>query len=127
MKLVYYAHPVTDYGTKHETEVVRMLERAGFVVLNPNNPATDLEYKLAKITDREAAMQVFYRMIDRCDVLVFESFEDNMIGSGVWLEIQHAKFRLLPVLEVPRLDFTKLRALSYSETVERIKATKGAT
>ena len=126
MKLVYYAHPVSDYDTDHEIAGIRMLEKAGFVVLNPNNPATALEYKLAKVEDPDKAMEVFYRLIDRCDVLVFQSFEDNMISSGVSLEIDYARFHARPVFEMPYPNVLTERALTREETVKRVQALRKA-
>lgn len=122
MKLAYYAHPITDYGTELEKRVLRHLEKCGFMVINPNNPITDLEYKLAKTTGGfDRAMAVFYDLINRCDVVAFTPFHDGMISSGVKLELEYALNLGLPVLEVPLQHLTKARYLSYEDTLVRIK------
>lgn len=125
MKLAYYAHPITEYGTNLELVVMRHLEKCGFIVINPNNPITDLEYKVAKSTGGfDKAMRVFYNLIDRCDVLAFTPFHDGMISSGVKLEMQYAYNAGKPVLEVPLQGLIEARFLSYEDTLARIKEGK---
>lgn len=125
MKLAYYAHPITEYGTTLESVVMKHLEKCGFMVINPNNPITELEYRVAKSTGGfDKAMRVFYNLIDRCDVLAFTPFRDGMISSGVKLELEYAIKADKPVLEVPFQHLIKGRYLSYEDTLARIKECK---
>lgn len=113
MKKVYYAHPVTHYGTIVEELDIIILQNMGFEVINPNSENTNTAYK-------EKGMQVFFDMIDTCDVLAFRSFNDGMIGAGVKKEIEYAlAAKGLCVFELQRdiLD----RSLTVEQTRERIK------
>lgn len=125
MKLAYYAHPTTEYGTNLELMVLKHLEKCGFMVINPNNPITDLEYRVAKSTGGfDKAMRVFYNLIDRCDLVTFTPFYDGMISSGVVRELEYALNAGKPVLEVPLQHLIKARYLSYEDTLARIKEYK---
>jgi hypothetical protein len=93
---IYYAHPISDYNTQNEKDNILKLEKLGFDVLNPNNPAYEEAYKLQ-------GMQVFLDLINTCDCLVFETFDfgNSPIPAGVYKEILHAEKLGLLVMELP--------------------------
>ena len=120
MKLAYYAHPITEYGTLEETHAVKAIEHAGFVVINPNCPAIDLEYKLAKARGIDSPMfHVFHPIVQRCDVVFFRAFPDGKISSGVAMEVGWADSLGKPVFELPTQRVE--RTLTYQQTLERLK------
>lgn len=114
---IYYAHPISMYGTILEKEDLDMLKR-----LHPMaiiyNPATDKE---AKEGYKKHGMTYFYEIIDDCDYLYFRSFSDGKIGAGVWGEIERAEAVHCEVLEIPTLEDRKL---SVNETREYLKKGK---
>lgn len=101
---VYYAHPITLYGTPAETRDIATLEALGFEVVNPNTPELDAAYK-------ERGMEVFTPVVESCDALAFRSFPDGSIPAGVAQEIKviHALNR--PVIELPHMIGNRILSL----------------
>lgn len=112
MKRVYYAHPISMYGTALESMDICMLELLGFEVVNPNMSELDSAYQLE-------GMAAFTRVIQTCDVLAFRSFRDGKISAGVGVEIQVAYDNYIQVFEIPQA-YTP-RVLSIEETRERLR------
>lgn len=112
MKKIYYAHPVTHYGTVQESDDIKTLEAMGFEVVNPNQAGIEAAYKLH-------GFGVFLAMIDNCDALAYRPFMDGSIGAGVAKEIDYAALdKDLPVFELKPV-FN--RRLTVEQTRERIK------
>ncbi|RLD67280.1 MAG: hypothetical protein DRI84_02900 [Bacteroidetes bacterium] len=112
---VYYAHPISLYGTPQEERDLKLLE-----YLHPKaiiyNPATD---KGVEEGYKEKGMRYFYEIINHCDFLYFRAFPDLKIGAGVWGEIQHGVKESCIVLELPIL--LESRMLSINDTREYLK------
>ena len=102
---VYFAHPVTDYGTKQESDDIATLEKLGFTVVNP--AGNEEGYK-------KDGMAFFHRMIDGCEAFAFRSFECGSIGAGVTSELAYAESLGLPFFELPYMDGS--RSMSVEET-----------
>lgn len=98
---VYYAHPIALYKTEVEREDITLLKKLGFKVLNP------AEHPNLEMAD-------YVKLAQSCDVFAFRAFQDGKIGSGVGLEIEGAKAKKIPVIELPWV--TKKRTLSRNET-----------
>lgn len=83
MKKIYFAHPVTDYGTPRQAEAVAYLSRQ-WQVVNPDDPHHQAGYAAE-------GMAYFERLAAGCDLLAFMRFPDGSIGAGVGKEIEAAK------------------------------------
>ena len=122
---VYYAHPITEYGTEQESRDLVTLAKLGFEVLNPNQASTASAYKAAREkANAEAPLsdpfaEVFKPLVLSCDAVFFRSFADGRIGSGVLQECEWAHQAKKPVLEFP--TFNRVRCMTISETRERIR------
>ncbi len=77
---VYYAHPVTDYGTEFEAGAVETLADRFGEVVNPNGP----DHAAAYASQR---MGYFQELAAGCDALAFSRFPDESVGAGVAKEI----------------------------------------
>lgn len=83
-KGVYFAHSMSDYGTKWEKDKVAFLERTfKKPILNPSDKKYDLGWK------REGMKFFDGHFLPKVDVLVFTPFPGGLIGCGVAYEILH--------------------------------------
>lgn len=83
MNTIYFAHPITDYGTERQAEAIAYLSR-DWKVVNPDHPDHQAGYAAE-------GMAYFERLAASCDVLAFMRFPDGSIGAGVGKEIEAAK------------------------------------
>lgn len=93
-KKVYYAHPISTYGTPVEQRDIDVLKCLGFEVVNPNTPDMDAAY-------RAHGMGVFKALVVSCDLLAFRAFPDGSIPAGVAQEIGIMQTENRPVIELP--------------------------
>lgn len=93
-KRVYYAHPVSLYGTKQEDRDVSTLINLGFEVVNPNHAIHQDGYE-------RSGMIYFTELVRSCDALAFRAFPDGSIGAGIVYEIGDAERLQKPVFELP--------------------------
>jgi len=111
---VYFAHPVTDYGTAQETADIATLEGLGLEVVNP--AGNEDNYK-------KYGMEFFLEMVDGCDALAFRPFVGGSIGAGVADEIIRATVAGMPIIELPADPIQ--RALNVVQTRRIIKSLSG--
>lgn len=135
---VYFAHPVSFYGTPIERDIVRALEMRGFAVINPSdsvhqNKVSDMR---AKMADGEQAsrqiMEYFVNVCRACDSCVFMVFPDGSLGAGVVAEAQFFLDQGREVFEArvekgqvrlhPVKDLAGYKCLSVAETREMLKS-----
>ena len=102
---VYFAHGMLHYNSKD----IKLLESLGFEVINPNHEDNEKAYMKSK------DFKVFLDIVKSCDILAFRSILGK-ITSGVGREIEFARRRDMPIIELP--TFTSDRFLSLEETVE---------
>ncbi len=114
----YYAHGMHIYGTELEARDVATIESLGLRCLNPNSAVHSAGYRLC------GNMSYFEDLVRGCQVLIFRSFSDSLIGSGVALEIAAARAAGIPVLEMPTLPQLKFRTLSRAQTRGRIRESR---
>ncbi len=136
VRVLYFAHPVSDYGTVHEADCLAAIEAAfstsdvDVAIYNPNSPSGDVGY-------RRHGMSFFEGVISTCSMLVFRSFGDGAIGAGVATEIGCALGLGLPVHEivettrgrlalVPRRHLDASRILDVPQTRARLLNRKDA-
>lgn len=106
-KRVYYAHSMLHYSSQVEHDDVELLQKMGYEVENPNNERNEAEYLKTHDFD------VFLRLVRSCDLVAFRGVFGK-ISTGVKTEIDYAKERDIPVIELP--TFTSDRFLSIAET-----------
>lgn len=122
--IVYFAHPVSDYGTLFETQVLDAMH--GIQVLNPNQPVHALGYA-------QHGMPYFKPLCLSCDACVFLAFPDGRIGAGVAQEIRHFLAAGRPVNEIlapgrfaPRLfEIQETRLLTFEQTRNAVARFRG--
>lgn len=86
---IYFAHPVTDYGSERQAEALSSLQkyyreqwpRTNLEIENPDHPHHQEGY------NREG-MDYFKKIVESCDRLAFMRFPDGSIGAGVGREIR---------------------------------------
>jgi len=85
---IYYAHPMSLYGTKEEELKLAQIERAfpGSRIVNP-----------ALFPDHE--MAYYLRRVERCNMVVFSRLEGK-IGAGIGKEVNHALKKGMRVSEL---------------------------
>lgn len=100
---VYYAHPMTWYGSAMEAQDVALL-RALYPmaeIINPGLPHIKADYDSwrAKHLKRDV-MEFFAKLVRDCDVVAFRAYADDAIGADVAREIFEASMRNIPVHEI---------------------------
>lgn len=88
---LYFAHPVSDYGTAYEAAILTTA-LVYYDVENPNQPHHQEGYKAQ-------GMAWFKAVIQTCEACLFLSFPDGKVGAGVATEVQDFHDRSLPVFE----------------------------
>ena len=126
MKLCYFAHPISEYGTAKQRKAIVMITRAGWNVLNPDTVAHQIGYKAAGAK----GMDYFVNLVKKCDALALLPFPDERIGAGVGKEMETAFDMGIPVYKVfiegnvaslTPVDKMPKNILSVEETRERLK------
>lgn len=116
MKKIYYAHPISTYGSIIETKDIETLSNLGLSVLNPNNAEIQEEYQEIKKKDGENPMNLFKNLINQCDCFCFRGLPDSSIPSGIAFELEYAKELGLPIIELPCSLYK--RVINHSQTKE---------
>lgn len=111
----YYAHTILSYGSTQEEMDIKLLERLGFEVINPNTPEIENELEQFIIDHgKRRTMDFFTDIVSDCDLLAFRALPNSEILSGVAVEIMYARDHDMPIIELPcSLDS---RVLNYPET-----------
>lgn len=112
--IVYYAHPISLYGTFQETTDVETLSKLFYSVSNPNDPEIEKKY-----VESGKDWAVFDDLVRKADVLAYRTLPDGRITSGVWKEIQKALELDIPVIELP--NFTVAQIMTKEETLQHLK------
>lgn len=130
MRRLYFAHPVTMYGTPQEALALEWLrlnlaKPPIWEVVNPNSPEHAEGYL-------QRGMQYFLELCATCDECAFMAFPNGKIGHGVALEVQSFLDRDRPVCELiddpigHQRDTIEGRVLSVEETRALIAEIRGA-
>lgn len=130
---VYFAHPVTSYGTQAEADVLEAIAKwigHDTVVVNPNTEEHQTNYK-NRVTEQLATnfhsanpFNYFLELAMSCNFCVFLPFDDRRIGSGVMAEIQTffdsfgSEARVYEWIPVDNLF--RMRDISYFEKPGRV-------
>lgn len=106
---IYYARPISLYGTPQDQRDIALIKSMGFDVINPNKEQLAELYK-------QKGMNIFTDIIDseECDGVAFRAFPDGSISAGVYKEIKAAYDCEKIVFELPTI--TQSRVLSVEDT-----------
>jgi len=90
---IYFAHPISEYGTEFQASVIKELASSWHEVESPDAPRHQEGY-------RQHGMAYFEGLVAGCDALAFLRFPDGTIGAGVAKEIAAAAKAGKPIFEV---------------------------
>jgi len=110
--LVYYAHCKAIYNTPQEERDIRLLEKLGFIVLNPNQSV----HQENCIDYPDGEMAYFGNLVLRCDLVAFRALPDGRIPSGVYWELDVAITNGRTIIELP--SGIKSREMNLRQTRE---------
>jgi hypothetical protein len=120
--MIYFAHPINTYNTAFESRVIRLIAREfpGEKILNPNNASIEAAYK-------KSGMDVFKKLVEKCDKLICLPFNDKTIGAGKAKEINWALYDKKPcymILSTDPFDYEEIKSLDKYEvlSVEETRA-----
>lgn len=123
MKTVYYAHPMSSYGTQTEIGDMSTLQARFDTVINPNTPELQQAARQQKKAGRPA-MQPFLDAVRNVDAVAYRPFPNGKIGAGIANEIIEGLVHGKVILQLPDLTpgkFDMNDVLSIEETREAIK------
>jgi len=114
------------YNTPQEKADVKLLQKMGFKVDNPNSPECSDQVKKIKNQFKlyypgTKIMDYFKNRVKENDVLAFRALSNGDISAGVDAEIIIAEKNNIPVFEIPTLTIIHRKALNVSETREYLK------
>lgn len=120
---IYFAHPRATYGGNRERKAIDLIKKKfpDYIVVNPNIPP---------IQGRVGTMgfDIFFKVIDTVDFVVFMSFDDGKAGNGTWRELQYTDRKGKKIYKVNphtgtivETDFKDVKYCTPEETFERIK------
>lgn len=76
--VVYFAHPMSTYGSKLEKRIVRKLQRMGYDVFNPGAGWVQKEVSAYRKANPDNYMQLFKMICDACQVCAVLPFPANL-------------------------------------------------
>lgn len=106
---LYFAHPISSYGTPEEAQIIKALQDLGFKVINPNDQIHQDKVKsLQAEFNTEAApkaasphiMKYFVEVCDNTQACAILSFPNDKFGAGTVKEAQSFIDRGMPLYEV---------------------------
>lgn len=108
MRKVYFAHPVSSYGTLEERWILDKLRHSSYLgeIVNPAAPEHQGEAARIKrlhpdsAEASKAAMAYFLGLAFGCTACVYLPFPDGMIGAGIAAEVDTFLARKARVFEV---------------------------
>lgn len=106
---IFYARPVSLFGTKQEARDFETLKQLGFDVVDPNNADSQERYQ-------SEGVGVFLELVRGSDAVAFRSFPDGKIGAGICGQIDEALRMGKPIIELAAV--TAGRKMSVDATRE---------
>jgi hypothetical protein len=80
---LYFAHPMSMYGTPEEAALVKVLTDIGFEVINPGDPAVGQAFAAYRDGNPTNYMQFFVDLCNACEYGAFCTFPDEAQADGV--------------------------------------------
>jgi len=143
---IYFAHPMCEYGTELEKEVIERIKEADIdeirgvddiEIVNPSDPKILREFK-AFGKKNAMHMKFFLDLVRTCDVIVGMPFLNGQWGAGVYAEMKVMQEKCGSVWQVEwywdddgspyfcleRVNVEDIRPLSITETRQTVKMVK---
>ena len=88
---IYFAHPINTYGTPIESECLSLIQERfpSCRIINPGEKDLQKDFTLYRQDNPNDYMRYFKQLVNDCNYIVYLPFRDEMIGAGIWYEIQH--------------------------------------
>jgi len=118
---IYYAHCISDYGSRVSRGHVKTLKALGFLVIDPSSKSHSnkvTEMKGQGKTSKEI-MDYFIGVVEQCDHIAFRALRDGSITAGVGAEIRAIRKKGGQIIEMPNPN---RKILSVTKTRQHIKA-----
>lgn len=101
---IYFAHPICDYGTPKEANIVVYLRSLGYKVINPAKfqIAYDDWLRSPQFTG-DNKMQFWVELAQSCDAIAFCSFDSDLEAEGVpsgYQDTTGSAFRNRPTIRI---------------------------
>ena len=146
--LIYFAHPMSTYGTEYEALAIKALELQGLTVLNPAEAWVQESFQQFRADYPDQYMQFFKLLCDACALCAIMPFPSGleleglsradtakpMLGAGVIYEMDTFFRRNAPVrqlmywqgafLTTPVKSFEGFTRLTVPQTREALKVFK---
>jgi hypothetical protein len=131
---LYFGHPINVYNTDLEKELLQkiLIEFAGWVLENPNQPHHDQAYMDRKKAGQNPMDYFFDEILPSCDGGVFMPFRDGKFGAGVAGEAKALAARGCSVWKIDHLGNLsqwdpndESTVLSVDETRARVRGPSG--
>lgn len=101
---IYYAHPMSWYGTDHEKADLQeiRLEWPGIEIINPSDPKhVEAAQAIYARGGTSAEVMVYFEdLVAGAEALVYRSFSDGKLGAGVSKEILTAHVNNRPIFRL---------------------------
>lgn len=84
MNIIYYAHHINKYNTDEEIKEIELIKNhfKDCFIINPNG-------WIAQDNDEKSIMnQCFHFIKHNCNMTIFSTIENDIIGKGVYTEIK---------------------------------------
>ncbi len=127
MSIYYFGHPVSDYNSPLESQLIQIIEATLRVAVeNSNKPEHFAGYQRYKQEGKRGMEYYFKEVLPRMDGGVFLPFADGRFGAGVYGEAEFLAKEEKPIWEINRegkiekLVLDARRALTIEETIERL-------
>jgi len=129
-KKIYFAHPISTYGTNIEKESISILEENGFDVLNPGAKEQQDDFIIFRKNNPNDYMKYFDDLVLRCDSFAYLPFRDDKIGAGIVYESDIASKNNMKIYKIDLInriiievdfDYILKNRLSVDETRHRIR------
>ena len=103
-RTIYYAHPMSWYGTDNERADMQVLrqEWPGVEIINPSAPDIVDEFEAWKQHGQNwlTPMNFFTDLVKNSEALAYRPYRDGKVGAGVAQEILHAHVWGLPIYQL---------------------------
>ncbi len=114
---IYFAHPICDYGTQKEADIIAFLEGKGYTVVNPADyqdaftdwlkgvPLKELGTDASEFPTFDATnkMAFWVTLAQSCDECAFCAFDSDLEAEGVpsgYLDTSDSAFRNRPTIRI---------------------------
>jgi hypothetical protein len=130
VKKIYFGHPLSEYGTRREKELSKIIEDQfpKYVVENPNQEKHQQGYINFKLRKGNGMRYFYEKVLPFMDAGIFLLFQDGKLGAGVYAEAEFLNKLGKPIYqidhdgEISDLVLDPSSRLTIAQTVERLES-----